>query len=148
VPEASISSLDETTIQTWYALLQKHASAFGELSRQLRGELDDAGLAMTTADVTSPGSPPASAALAAEALLRAGEAQDRTIRALFVAVSGETASALASADISRRGETAWLSGRRPVSEDPEAFLPDLTHHLRVSRAIAQTAVQYCITRAQ
>lgn len=124
VPEASMSSVDETTIQTWYALLQKHASAFGELSRQLRGELDEAGLAMTTEDITSPGLPPASAALAAEALMRAGEEQDRTIRALFVAVSGETAS------------------------DPEAFLPDLTHHLRVSRIIAQAAVQYCITRAQ
>jgi hypothetical protein len=124
VSEASMSSVDETTMQTWYALLQKHASAFGELSRQLRGELDDAGLAMTTEEVTSPGVPPESAALAAEALMRAGEDQDRTIRALFVAVSDETAS------------------------DPEAVLPDLTHHLRASRVIAQTIVQYCITRAQ
>jgi hypothetical protein len=124
VSETSISTLDETTMQTWYALLQKHASAFGELSRQLRGELEDAGLAMSTEDVTSPGVPPANAALAAEALMRAGEDQDRTIRALFVAVSGETAS------------------------DPEAFLPDLTHHLRASRVIAQTIVQYCITRGQ
>lgn len=124
VPEVSLSSVDEVTMQTWYALLQKHASAFGELSRQLRGELDAAGLAMIAEDAASSGVPPVSAALAAEALIRAGEDQDRTIRALFVAVSGETAS------------------------DPEAFIPDLTHHLRVSRLVAQTTVQYCITRAQ
>jgi RNA polymerase sigma factor (sigma-70 family) len=124
VSEASLSASDGAARRTWYGLLQKHANAFEESSRHLRAELNHSGLMTTVEAVPSPASHIASAALAADALMRAGEHQDRTIRSLFVAVSDAPAS------------------------DPEASLLELTHQLNVSRNVAQSLVQYCITQSQ
>jgi hypothetical protein len=141
VTEASISvsasASNREAVRTWYALLEKHARAFGELSGQMRDALHEAGIATatTTEDAFSAASTvasvdstvdstTASVALAADALMRAGAHQDRTIRSLFVAGSDQPAS------------------------DLETSLRALTHQLRVSRIVAHAAAQYCITRIQ
>jgi RNA polymerase sigma factor (sigma-70 family) len=119
VSEVRVAALDRATMRIWYRLLEKHARESADLLGQLRSELQS--VQLLTGGEPLPLDLPAetSATTLAEALRRAADERDQTVRSLF--------AASADADVG----------------DVTERLGDLARQLDEGLALARATAEYC-----